>query len=234
VRARRLAGQGGGYRVGLAPPAATVTGFAEGGNVIYIYAQLQHVIRLWFSARVVRNPICGRYSHARRMFGIARSCNPLLSCLVHRLRVFIRYWLPALVWMGMIFAGSSDQGSFPRSSRIIGPILRWLFPHLSDEIIHATVVTVRKFAHLGEYAVLAVLLSHALRKPRWGEARPWDWSQAGRALALTALYAASDEFHQLFVPSRGASVWDVMLDTVGGAVGLVCLWAVVRWRRRWR
>jgi VanZ family protein len=133
--------------------------------------------------------------------------------------------------MGLIFSASSDQGSFPRSSRIIGPLLRWLFPDLSDEAIHATVVLVRKCAHLAEYALLAVLLWRALRKPRRGRARPWRWSEAGAALALTALYAASDEVHQLFVPSRGASVWDVLLDTLGGAAGLLCAWAFA-WSRK--
>ena len=81
-------------------------------------------------------------------------------------------------------------------------------------------------------AVLALLLWRALRKPGHGEARPWQWSQAGFALALTALYAASDELHQVFVPPRQGSVWDVLLDTLGGAVGLLCLWAVGRLRQR--
>jgi VanZ family protein len=154
---------------------------------------------------------------------------------VLRLRSFIRYWLPVLVWMGLIFSASGDQASFSHSSRIIGPIVRWLFPQLSDEAVHAIVVLARKCAHLTEYAVLAVLLWRALRKPPKGDPRPWAWSDAGLALALTALYAAADEFHQLFVPSRQGSVWDVLLDTLGATVGMLCLWAVCQLRtRRWR
>ena len=134
--------------------------------------------------------------------------------------------------MGVIFSASGDQFSFQHSSRIIGPFVRWLFPHLSDEAIHAIVVVVRKCAHLTEYAVLALLLWRALRKPPVPGTPSWRWSEAGLALALVALYAASDEFHQTFVPSRDGCVSDVLLDTAGGALALLCLWAVGRWRRR--
>jgi VanZ family protein len=135
--------------------------------------------------------------------------------------------------MVVIFSASGDRASFSHSSRIIGPLVRWLFPQLSDEAIHAIVVSVRKGAHLTEYAVLTLLLWRALRKPRRGDARPWQWSQAGLALGLTALYAASDELHQLFVPSRQGSIWDVLLDTAGGALALVGLWVVGRVRKCW-
>jgi VanZ family protein len=135
--------------------------------------------------------------------------------------------------MVVIFSASGDRASFSHSSRIIGPLVRWLFPQLSDEAIHAIVVSVRKGAHLTEYAVLTLLLWRALRKPRRGDARPWHWSEAGLALGLTALYAASDELHQIFVPSRQGSIWDVLLDTAGGALALVGLWVVGRVRKRW-
>ena len=92
---------------------------------------------------------------------------------------------------------------------------------------------VRKCAHLAEYAVLALLLWRALRKPPEPDAPPWRWSEAGLVLALVALYAASDEFHQTFVPSRQGCVRDVLLDTAGGAFGLLCLWAAGRLRKRW-
>jgi VanZ family protein len=123
--------------------------------------------------------------------------------------------------------------SFQRSSRIIGPVVRWLFPQMSDQAVHAVVVTVRKCAHLTEYAVLALLLWRALHKSSRRAAPSWRWSQAGWALALAALYAASDEIHQAFVPSRQGSVWDVLLDTSGAALALLCLWAVGRLRKRW-
>ena len=97
-------------------------------------------------------------------FIVAATYSPLLPFAVLRLRSFLKYWLPVLVWMGIIFSGSSDSASFEHSSRIIGPLVRWLFPQLSDEAVHAIVVSVRKGAHLAEYAVLALLLWRALRR----------------------------------------------------------------------
>ena len=80
--------------------------------------------------------------------------------------------------------------------------------------------------------MLALLLWRALRQESTPGNTPWRWSKAGLVLALVALYAASDEIHQAFVPSRQASVWDVLLDTTGAAVGLLCLWAAGRLRKR--
>lgn len=164
--------------------------------------------------------------------GIARPWPLLFLCAVLRLRSFISYWLPALLWMALIFSASGDQASLSHSSRIVEPIVRWLFPQLSNEAVHAVVFIARKCAHLAEFGVLALLLWRALRKPSRGDDRPWQWSKAGLALALTALYAATDELHQLCVPSRQGSIWDVLLDSLGGAIALLGLWAVSRLRRR--
>jgi VanZ family protein len=166
-------------------------------------------------------------------YEVAAVSNFLLPFAVLRIRSFIKYWLPVLVWMGIIFSASSDSGSFQHSSRIIAPLMRWLFPHLSDEAVHAVVVFVRKCAHLAEYAVLALLLWRALRREAAPRNAPWRWSTAGLVLALVALYAASDEFHQAFVPSRQASAWDVLLDMTGAAFGLLCLWGIGRLRKFW-
>jgi VanZ family protein len=157
----------------------------------------------------------------------------LLSCGVPKLRVFFRYWLIVLVWMVLIFSASGDQMSFQRSSRILGPLIHWLLPQLSNESVHAAVVSIRKCAHFGEFAVLALLLWRALRKPARNETRPWEWRTAAIALLLVVAYAASDEIHQLFVPSRQGSILDVMIDSSGALLALIFLWAFGRWRHRW-
>ncbi|HSA12141.1 MAG TPA: VanZ family protein [Candidatus Paceibacterota bacterium] len=149
------------------------------------------------------------------------------------MRSLIGRWLPVLVWMCVIFSASSDQLSFSRSSRIVGPLVRWLFPDVSDEAVHAIVIAARKCAHLLEYAVLALLFWRALRKPPTPGTPPWQWSQAALVLALVVLYAATDEFHQAFVPSREGSLRDLLVDALGGALGLLGLWVIGRVRRRW-
>ena len=135
--------------------------------------------------------------------------------------------------MWIIFSASGDRMSLQHSSRIIGPLVHWLFPHLSDDAVHAIVLIVRKCAHVTEYAVLTLLLWRALHKPPGPEGPSWRWSEAGLVLALVALYAASDEIHQAIVPSRQGCVRDFLLDTTGAALGLLCLWAAGRLRKRW-
>jgi VanZ family protein len=152
---------------------------------------------------------------------------------VLKLRPFIKYWLPVLACMGMIFYASSDRQSAQHSSRIIGPVIRFLFPHLSEETVAELIFLARKCAHLTEFGLLALLVWRALRKPQRHDLRPWDWREARRTMLLVILYAASDEFHQLFVPTRQAAVTDVMIDASGGFFALVLLYGLGRWRKLW-
>jgi len=132
--------------------------------------------------------------------------------------------------MAVIFSASSDRMSFQHSSRIIGPFLHWLLPHLSNESVESIVFVIRKCAHLTEFAILGLLLWRALRKPVRNDTRPWSWPIATRTILLVMLYAGTDEFHQAFVPSRQASVLDVLLDATGAICALLLVWAIRRWR----
>ena len=133
--------------------------------------------------------------------------------------------------MVLIFSASGDERSFQRSSRLIAPVVRWLLPRLSEEAVGAVVFGVRKCAHMAEYAVLAMLSWRALKSERLGPG--WSWVRAGQALLIVALYAVTDELHQSFVPTRQGSVWDVLIDSFGGALGLLFLWVFGRWLKRW-
>ena len=148
-------------------------------------------------------------------------------------RNFALYWMPVVLWMLMIFGFSSDSHSFQHSSRILEPLLRWLFPNLSPDTRDAVVFTARKGVHMAVYAVLALLAWRAWRKPMRHDPRPWSWLDAGVALLIAALYAASDELHQTFVPSRDGCVRDVLIDTCGAAAGLFLLWLLGRRRKQW-
>lgn len=138
---------------------------------------------------------------------------------------FLRWWLPLLVWMVVIFSASADAQSTQRTSRFLEPFLRWLWPAISAEGIDVVRWVVRKGAHVTEYAILAWLWWRALSRPARGTARPWSWSTAGWALLAVFLYAATDELHQAFVPNRTGRLMDVIIDTVGGVVGL----ALIKW-----
>ena len=146
---------------------------------------------------------------------------------------FIAYWLPVLLWCAVIFGFSSDAGSSQRTSRFIRPILRWLIPGISDEAVGHVQLVVRKSAHMTEYAVLALLLWRARRQPSRGDQRPWRWSEAGFAFGIAVGYAVTDEFHQIFVPTREGKPLDVLIDASGALLGLLALRAWGKWRGRW-
>ena len=81
----------------------------------------------------------------------------------------------------------------------------------------------RKLAHVSEYAVLAVLLYRAFVHTALKGRRAFS---AGVVLLLCAAYAATDEFHQSFVPSRTASLRDVMIDICGAMLAVILYWAI--------
>jgi len=145
----------------------------------------------------------------------------------------LRNWLMVVLWMAVIFAGSSEFFSSQRTSRVIGPLLRWFIADVSDETIRAVQMFVRKGCHLGEYAVLALLLWRAVRRPYAGGTRPWSWREAAYVLAGAGLYAVTDELHQSLIPSRAGTMSDVLLDLLGVIIGLGLLWGYGRWRKDW-
>jgi VanZ family protein len=88
----------------------------------------------------------------------------------------------------------------------------------------------RKSAHLTEYAVLAVFLYNSL-KPAGDPL--WSRKAAFWALLASGSYSLTDEFHQLFVPGRHASLADCLVDTTGALLGLFLLFnAIVVLRRK--
>lgn len=146
-------------------------------------------------------------------------------------RILLRYWLPLAAWMMIIFSASSDRQSFQHSSRIIGPLLHWIFPRITPEIEDQLVFICRKGAHFLEYALLGILAWLAFRSLQ-PQPRPWRRSDALKALFLVFVYAVSDEVHQAFVPSRQGVPLDVFIDTAGGVAGLLLLGWAHRLRKR--
>lgn len=138
---------------------------------------------------------------------------------------FNRY-LPLVLWMGFISFASTSGFSGANTSRIVRPLVLWLFPDTSEETLTIVHFIVRKVAHFAEYAVMGLLAARAFSTSSREMIRH-RWFPI--ALLLVALYALFDEFHQSYVPSRTASIYDSIIDTAGGLVALV---AYRRWRRR--
>lgn len=146
------------------------------------------------------------------------------------MRAFFNSWLPVLLWMMVIFGASADSHSYQHSSRILEPLLRWLFPHMSPLAMAQIHHLFRKCCHLTVYAILGFLVFRALSHS--GNPLPaWSWPRVGGALLLVFLYASSDEFHQRFVPTRTPLFSDVLIDTAGGALGVFVAWVFHYYRR---
>ncbi len=138
-----------------------------------------------------------------------------------------RTWVPAAIWLGFIFLMSTGAFSSRHTSAVIEAVVR-LFSHgISFNTIGAIDEMARKCAHVTEYFVLGVLLFRAFHQSFRGER---VWMSALLAMAALALYAASDEFHQTFVPSRTPSVADAALDSAGGLIAQAA--CVLRWKKR--
>ena len=137
---------------------------------------------------------------------------------------WLRSWWPALVWAVVIFIFSTDGFSLEHTGRFIEPVLRWFFPSAPTERIHLLHHLIRKAAHLFEYFIFFVFIYRAMRRSRPG----WHWSWAFGAWLIAVIYSGLDEFHQVFVASRGPSAWDSLLDSTGAFVALLTLFFLYR------
>ena len=109
---------------------------------------------------------------------------------------FAYYWFPVLLYCLLLFI----QSSFPASEHV--PKFDF-----SDKLLHA-----------GAYAVLGFLIYRAF------SAMDNDATTIrliAISIFLTALYGASDEIHQYFVPSRSAEFLDFAADAIGGILGVM-------------
>ena len=138
-------------------------------------------------------------------------------------------WMPLVGWMFLIFVGSTDVLSAEQTSRFAFPFLLWLDPQISVATITPIHFALRKLGHFAEYAILAALLWCALRGTLIAFR---SFVIAGFVFFASAVFAASDEIHQSFVPSRTASPNDVMIDICGAAIALALCVALRRRSQR--
>lgn len=128
-------------------------------------------------------------------------------------------WGAVLAWMALIFFLSHQPAevSSGMSSGIAEKIMVIIETSAPAAAIDADFLHtfVRKNAHFFAYLILGVLTFFALLKSEVKEVRA-----AFIAFGIAALYAVSDETHQLFIPGRSGEVRDVFIDSSGAAVGI--------------
>jgi VanZ family protein len=132
------------------------------------------------------------------------------------------WWLLTAAWAGMIFNLSRAPYASASSEKLLCKVLDWF--SILPQNLNLLNNVLRKSAHLTEYAVLAVFLYNAMKPvgaPSWsGKAAFW-------ALLASGSYSLTDEFHQMFVPGRRASLFDCLIDTTGAFLGLFVLFNII-------
>jgi len=135
-------------------------------------------------------------------------------------------WFWVVAWIAVVQGFATETFAANETSRIIIPLLRWLFPAADARWILNAHFAIRKLSHFVVYAILALLV---LRAFRLVVDRSMVWLAAA-SLALVLAVAVVDEGRQSFARNRTGAVSDVVLDMSGAAAVLVLVYAIRRFR----
>lgn len=130
------------------------------------------------------------------------------------------WWCLTVGWAAKIFWLSTESFSGERSGSHLRMLFALLELDVSPEAFRTIHLALRKTAHLVEYCLLGVLVLRALAATRENLTR---FQLSALSVLISAAYAFSDEFHQMFVNGRGPSVVDWTIDTVGATLGVLLL-----------
>ena len=138
------------------------------------------------------------------------------------MKKYINYKLLIVITiMAIIFIFSHDSGS---TSTIKSNILVDGFYNIFNFNINRRLVTklIRKSAHISLYALLGFSVSNYLI----------DFNKKIyiNSILFILIYSISDEVHQLFIPNRSGSIIDILIDLIGGIIGII-LWRIYEEKR---
>lgn len=137
-------------------------------------------------------------------------------------------WMIVLSTLASMFCLSAQpaeqsqetSGDFVRAVFGIFPRFRSMSAAAQDKLVESIMNTVRKLAHFSIYAFLGFWMYYLVRQ--YTHKRVLEL-----AVLFSAAYAASDEFHQRFVPGRSGELRDVLIDSSGALVGAAIAMALV-------
>ncbi len=133
-----------------------------------------------------------------------------------------------LLWMLLIFYFSSQNkdeskktsdGFILRVSKIF--INKNLNKKEKVKLTEKYSFIARKLAHFSIYFIMGILLISLLMK--YNISYP-----VIKAIIGCLIYALSDEFHQIFVKGRTASLKDVLIDTCGSTIGILIIYFIFK------
>ena len=138
-------------------------------------------------------------------------------------RIVIVNIILLITWLVVIFMLSSEPStvSSARSDAIVDTV-KTINPSVTNT--ENISFLVRKAAHITAYFILGILILRVVRA----------YSRIPQkaiilCIMFVAVYAISDELHQLLINGRSAEVRDVLIDTTAGAAGVLLTYAVIRW-----
>ena len=141
----------------------------------------------------------------------------------------ILIWLPAIVMAMIIFGfskqdGEESSGLSYKAADIILTVcdkagIIDCNENNRESIIEAVQFPIRKAAHMTEYAILAFLLYKTFIHKQ---------NPLIKSFIFTALYACSDEFHQLFISGRAGQIRDVCIDSTGALIMLLIIYFILK------
>ena len=131
----------------------------------------------------------------------------------------IVYAILVIIWMGTIFYFSNQvsDDSSKSSGRITETIVKVISKEPEKaplELKERVEKIVRKTAHFSMYAIGGFLMAGLI-----STTKVTNKYLIILSILLTALYACSDEIHQLFVYGRSCEVRDIFIDTLGASLG---------------
>ena len=139
-----------------------------------------------------------------------------------------------LFWMGLIFYFSAQPApESEETSNLVAEIIYRIYSFLlannasltQSEFMARFIQPIRKLAHFTEFMILAVLIFINVIEDR-------DSKIYFTSFLLGSLYAVSDEIHQLFVPNRYCSIYDMLIDSAGCLLGImICHLIYERWKK---
>jgi len=142
------------------------------------------------------------------------------------LRFYLSAWSPVLLGIVLIVLESTEWFGADRTSHPLRLLFEALFGRVSDAhwaIIH---LCIRKSGHFLGYGLIGLAWLRA-----WWMTLPKSHFLSDAVLAVmgTGLLASWDEWHQSFLPNRGSSPFDVLLDCCGAITLLLLAYLLIRW-----
>jgi VanZ family protein len=148
----------------------------------------------------------------------------------------LRYWGPAIFMLACIALESTDIASAKHTNGLLFFLLRKFFPGHSAAQLWEVNLILRKAGHIVGYGLLSASIYRGIRGTLEGELTPPRIAtRLGFSLLAvlgTCLVASADEIHQMFIPSRTGTWWDVLLDTSAAVVAQILMYLYFRCRGR--